>query len=984
MNSIRPSWLTLLVGVALAACQSDSVAPTPTTSGDDPAPSRIGPEEAVSRAADQLRFGFQPSEDGFRAEADTHDAEVSGGDLVMVPYHYDGVRSIVGATVRFSTTAVSRGEFSLADSAPAARLGDDRTVAIARGAVTETVENRDDGVEQSWHFGAAPDGDGDLLVAVAVSGHEEVQSSRTGLHFLSGERLGFSYSHAMWIDATRTAWNVPVSWDGQQIVMRVPASVLDRSAYPAVLDPVIGPERTVDGRVDGFSGGAASEPVIAGGPASTFLVVWTDGRNGSERASEVYAARVSGSGSPIDRHGLPVAHTTLLEHQPTVAWTGSEWLMAWTREDATNAGISAATVSPEGVVTDLGVIAGTFGHESQPALASAGSGDALLAYRWNQQIRAQRYTAGAFGSAIIVSAAEGNETFPVVAASGSNYLVAWQLGDAPGQDIWGRIVNQSGPSPAAFLVSDAPASLDMQSPTFNGTDYMLTWRRAGDIWGARVTTTGVVRDSTNGVGGVILSETPDNEAEPALACSATQCLLTWADRRDDTDPSAPAFDLIGQRFDFDLTPIGGVITIGDFVRNQTEPTVVATQNAFMVAWTDVRSGVRNLFATRVRGDGSVVTPNGVLVNTARRNAQSGPSHAIGTTNQLAVWSDSRAFGDDIMARRFTAGGGRVDEDARVVSDAEWDQASPVVSFDGSQFVAAWRDSRNPSHDIFAARMQQDGTLSDPAGIAVSTAPDPQIAPAIASGGGVTLVAWKDQRDQAASGANIMGAIIEPDGDLAVGDIAICQEADEQLMTAVAWDPNSSLFVVAWSDLRTDGAADIYAARVAPDGSVLDPCGVPITTATNWQQSPAIAVSGDQVLIVWEDFRDDFFGDVWGGRITTTGGAITRLDGNGVPIATGASWQTAPTTVGVGQGRWGIAWTDTINELTTGTDIVGNTMAPDGTLSIEPEYLISGGVYYEMGPQFQSGGGDSSTVWLMYEYDRPSTGVLTVRRREITY
>ena len=73
---------------------------------------------------------------------------------------------------------------------------------------------------------------------------------------------------------------------------------------------------------------------------------------------------------------------------------------------------------------------------------------------------------------------------------------------------------------------------------------------------------------------------------------------------------------------------------------------------------------------------------------------------------------------------------------------------------------------------------------------------------------------------------------------------------------------------------------------------------------------------------------------------------------------------------------------TINENTAGTDVLGNTMQSDG--SLEPAYLISGGVYFEMGPVFQSGGGDSNVAYLVYEYDRPSTGRLRVLRRQLTY
>jgi hypothetical protein len=216
----------------------------------------------------------------------------------------------------------------------------------------------------------------------------------------------------------------------------------------------------------------------------------------------------------------------------------------------------------------------------------------------------------------------------------------------------------------------------------------------------------------------------------------------------------------------------------------------------------------------------------------------------------------------------------------------------------------------------------------------------------------------------------------------VADVAICQLAAEQEKPAVAWDPDSGVFVVVWSDRRTADSADIYATMVDTDGNVIGPaCGTLVSGATNWQIEPDIATSGSQLLVVWEDYRDDFFGDIYAGRITASGGVITRLDGDGLPVSTGVSWQTQPTVVGVSGGRWGLAWTDTINELTAGTDIIGNTMQSTGAL--EPAYVISGDVFYESQPSFQNGVNTSNKAYIVYERAKVDVNV-RVRKRRITY
>ncbi|HEY8145943.1 MAG TPA: hypothetical protein VIG06_24850, partial [Kofleriaceae bacterium] len=439
LRSFHHVWLTLSAAAALGACQSAPLDRS-TSDPDDSAPSRIGPEETLLQSVDQAQLAFQPTEDGFRAGFDTHDAIVNGRDLVMVPYHFDGSQTIEGAPVKLATTSIQRGEVSLDSGTSAARLGRAGAVEIDRGAVTEIFENREDGVEQSWHFAADPGGDDDLVVTVAVTGYQRVATTRTGLHFLNGDRLGISYSQATWVDATRNSWTIPVRWDGQQIEIRVPSSVLDRSVYPAVLDPVIGGESGLDSQVNGFPGGAASGAAISHGSSSNYLAVWTDGRNGAGHETDIWAARVRADGTPIGAN-ISIARSTLLEHQPAVTWTGTEWLLAWTREDVTNAGVAAARVSTTGVVTQLGIIANTFAFESRAALASTGGGNALLVYQANSDVLAQRYSGGTFSASFAVASTADLEANPTVAGStGGNYLVAWENGADPGQDIFGRLI----------------------------------------------------------------------------------------------------------------------------------------------------------------------------------------------------------------------------------------------------------------------------------------------------------------------------------------------------------------------------------------------------------------------------------------------------------------------------------------------------------------------------------------------------------------
>ena len=105
---------------------------------------------------------------------------------------------------------------------------------------------------------------------------------------------------------------------------------------------------------------------------------------------------------------------------------------------------------------------------------------------------------------------------------------------------------------------------------------------------------------------------------------------------------------------------------------------------------------------------------------------------------------------------------------------------------------------------------------------------------------------------------------------------------------------TNIFVV-WRDFRdsaTNGP-DIYSARVTPDGTVLDPAGIPMSTFANGdlnpgaQYVPSVAFDGTNYLVVWTAHRIctlrscDY--EVYAGRVTPNG---TVLD-PGIQITTGA-------------------------------------------------------------------------------------------------
>jgi hypothetical protein len=84
-----------------------------------------------------------------------------------------------------------------------------------------------------------------------------------------------------------------------------------------------------------------------------------------------------------------------------------------------------------------------------------------------------------------------------------------------------------------------------------------------------------------------------------------------------------------------------------------------------------------------------------------------------------------------------------------------------------------------------------------------------------------------------------------------GDFPICQSFDVQATPEIVYD--DSIFYVFWSDFRYSSVDtySVYGARVAVDGTVLDPNGKEIF-ANKAETRPAAAHDGSNLLVVLQD------------------------------------------------------------------------------------------------------------------------------------
>lgn len=129
--------------------------------------------------------------------------------------------------------------------------------------------------------------------------------------------------------------------------------------------------------------------------------------------------------------------------------------------------------------------------------------------------------------------------------------------------------------------------------------------------------------------------------------------------------------------------------------------------------------------------------------------------------------------------------------------------------------------------------------------------------------------------------DIMGALISEDNKVVDGaGFTISNAPDFQEMPVIATDGEQ--FLVVWQDFRNGKDYDIYAARVAKDGKVLDSTGIPVSIAPNNQCYPSVSYDGSNFVVVWMDNRDILQSyHVRAARITSAG---MTIDSGGVVIS----------------------------------------------------------------------------------------------------
>ncbi|MFY0521906.1 hypothetical protein ACN28I_01400 [Archangium gephyra] len=513
--------------------------------------------------------------------------------------------------------------------------------------------------------------------------------------------------------------------------------------------------------------------------------------------------------------------------------------------------------------------------------------------------------------------ADNSQYNPAIAHNGTSFLVVWHdYRNSGSYDIYGARVSNTGTvlDTTGIRISNAINWQYAPAVTHDGTNFLVVWHdsRGGnyDIYGSRVSNTGTVLD----LGGIPISTAINEQSNPSVSHDGTNFLVVWQDYRSSTN-----YDIYGARVSGTGTvlDISG-IPISTATNNQSVPAVASNGTNSLVVWQDTRGGgSADIYGARVSNTGTVLNTSGILISNAV-NTQESPALAYNGTEFIVVWQDYRSGTNyDIYGSRVSGTTGVVRNPSGIpIFTATSDQQLPAVAREGTNFLVVWQDYR--SHDIYGARLNSTGTVLDTGGILISTSSTSAYNPAVAHDGTNFLVVWHDHSH--INSPNIYGARVSSTGSvLDASNISISRSSNGQYTPSVAHDGTN--FLVVWQDFRGGNSA-IYGARVDETGTVVhDTSGIPIATGGN-KYRPVVTHGGTDFLVVWYEYHDN--ADIYGARVSSDG---TVLDTSGIPISTAINAQSSPVVAHDGA-NFLVAWQD---YRSGNADIYGARVSSDGTV-----------------------------------------------------
>ena len=491
-----------------------------------------------------------------------------------------------------------------------------------------------------------------------------------------------------------------------------------------------------------------------------------------------------------------------------------------------------------------------------------------------------------------------------VAFGAGIYLAVWADPRTGVDAVYGRRIQENGAplDDISFPISSKNSFSNQPKVVFDGQNFLVVWvdgrNLSYDIYGARVSTDGEVID----VNGFAVHASGYSKSGLALEFNGTHATVIWRDTEiSRVGVYAKRVSRLGAVMD--SQPIQLAVTDGRV------PQLSWNGNEHFVFWNDWTSGYR-VYGARVDPNGVVETPGGLRVLPATY-AKFLLSTVWDGNNHLVLYNEYySALGNTVFLAKVTPTGEmatgpnpiQIGETTGIgVSQGRIGDITRTP--DGN--FAIWFEIRSGSCWLYSNLIGDDGVMLSPMGVLFHAGAGCSDIPVVTSGVGNMMAAWRDK----ARGVNdALGQMIDFDGEKIGQPFYLNVAGNAQYrpkMAAGVGAGGAAQKLVLWQDERGVDL-DLYAARLDEHGVTLDGTAIAVAVAGGTQAPGGVAWSGGAYWMTWEDLRGGD-ADVYVARVTPDGALVDAVGGFGA--AGGVGDQGAPVVAGDGAGGAWVAYTD---------------------------------------------------------------------------
>ncbi len=719
------------------------------------------------------------------------------------------------------------------------------------------------------------------------------------------------------------------------------------------------------------------------------FVIWIDSRNSG--GVDIFGTHILANGTIAagwDVNGNSIVAESGPQNGHTFWEDGNGGaVLAWHDErDPNNPSIYMQRIAPDGTLmwnaggNELCVVNG---EQTNVKMALLTNGNMFFTWRdkrsdadGNLYCRAVALDGTFVYDETVVYAGSGIQRNPR-AASGSDgsAFVVWEDGrsDFYFKDIYAQKINADGSlawDPAGVVVSDADN--DQLNPRLFGDDSGGTWiiwddaRGSGypelDIYVQHLNADGSPQLTANGQ---LLCNAPGEQFAPLIKDAGNgRIYANWGDNR--TGSTGIYLQILDSNGNELLGANGEELwygLCGDAINYQL---LIADEKP-VITWIDTRKSViaNQIYMQVLNPDGTnILTPDGEPITNMTNYNQENMDVVYGNGLVAASWEENRGDFKQIYAQAVDLNNNYIwsADTGLLVGDVYAQQEFTKIDASGDNFNIGWSDYRDwmNGFEIYGQKIDADGNLlwGAEGKLIASNAGDDVLADVV---GNYYIWQGGDLYDQ-----DIYVKKVDDDGNTAAGwpaaGLVVCAAPDNQEKASGMMTPDGLLIV--WRDKR-DGNFDIYGQIVQPDGTFLwTDDGLPLVQVENDQDNFQFVYSTD-IAMVWEDFRNGVYYDIYMQRFNDNGAELWQEDG--ISVIQKNSDQVSPAITTDGEFYF-VFWED--YSIESESNLYGQKFTLDGTKWWNPDgKLISDAIRNQNAPVAHTDG--NGNIYVIWEDTRSS-------------